>query len=85
MVWVGVGVVSGPFFLQQYTKTIVLNQKDKMKRKGIRINRYRIAKAYECFIHGMRNGRNAYWSFRLALWWFSAGFVFEGDKQLKNV
>jgi len=50
-----------------------------MKRKGIRINRYRIAKAHECFKNGIDNKRNAWWSFRLSLWWFSAGFVFEGD------
>jgi hypothetical protein len=56
-----------------------------MKTKGIRINRYRIAKAYDCFKYGMENGRNAYWSLRLSMWWFSAGFTFEGDKKQTNL
>jgi hypothetical protein len=46
----------------------------------MRINKYRIKKAWECFIAGRKQGRNTYWSFRLALWWFSSGFHFEGDK-----
>lgn len=50
-----------------------------MYEHGIRVNRYRIKKAYECFKFGMENGRNAWWSLRLAMWWFSAGFKFEGD------
>jgi len=46
----------------------------------MKINRYRIKKAIECFKYGMENGRNVWWSFRLSLWWFSSGFKFEGDK-----
>lgn len=45
----------------------------------MKINKYRIRKAYECYIAGVQNGRNFYWSVRLALHWFSAGFKFEGD------
>lgn len=44
------------------------------------INKYRIKKAYQCYIGGRKQGRNIYWSFRLALYWFSSGFSFEGDK-----
>jgi hypothetical protein len=46
----------------------------------MKISKYRVKKAYECFINGIQNGRNMYWSFRLSLWWFSNGFQFEGDK-----
>ena len=28
---------------------------------------------------GREQGRNVYWSIRLALWWFSSGFKFEKD------
>ena len=52
-----------------------------MFKHGIRINRYRIKKAYECFKYGMESNRHPWWSFRLALWWFSAGFDFEGDRK----
>jgi hypothetical protein len=50
-----------------------------MKIGKIKINRYRIRKAYICYVSGRQNDRNIYWSIRLALWWFYAGFVFEGD------
>lgn len=46
----------------------------------MKINKYRIKKAIECYQNGIQNGRNAYWSIRLALYWFSSGFNFEGDK-----
>ena len=45
----------------------------------MKITRYRIKKAIESYVNGRNNGRNMYWSFRLALWWFSSGFNFEGD------
>jgi hypothetical protein len=56
-----------------------------MYKHGIRVNRYRIRKAYECFRFGIKNGRNAWWSLRLAMWWFSAGFTFEGDGKKTNL
>jgi hypothetical protein len=56
-----------------------------MFKHGIRINKYRIGKAYDCFKYGMESGRNPWWSFRLALWWFSAGFTFEGDGKKTNL
>jgi hypothetical protein len=43
------------------------------------INKYRIKKAYECFDYQSNNGRSLYWSFILALDWFSSGFDFNGD------
>lgn len=55
-----------------------------MFEHGIKINTYRIKKAYRCYLYGYREGRNPYWSFRLALWWFSGGFSFEGDKKNGN-
>jgi hypothetical protein len=45
----------------------------------MKINRYRIKKAYQCYVEGREQGRNVYWSIRLALWWFSSGFKFEKD------
>jgi hypothetical protein len=45
----------------------------------MKINKYRIKKAWVCYTSGRENGRNIYWSIRLALWWFSSGFNFEGD------
>lgn len=45
----------------------------------MKITRYRIKKAYECYIHGRESRGSRYWSFRLALWWFSSGFKFEED------
>ena len=45
----------------------------------MKITRYRIVKAYDCYTAGRENGRNIYWAVRLALWWFSSGFNFEGD------
>lgn len=49
----------------------------------MKITPYRIRKAYECYVNGRKNGRNVYWSFRLALWWFSSGFTFEADYKYK--
>jgi hypothetical protein len=45
----------------------------------MKINIFRIKKAYICFIHGIKNGRGIYWSIRLSLYWFSSGFTFEND------
>lgn len=45
----------------------------------MKITRYRIKKAYECFKSSVKNGGHPWWSFRLALWWFSSGFKFEED------
>ena len=51
------------------------------KRSGIRINRYRIRKAYICYKSSREDNKfGVIPSIRLALWWFSAGFVFEGDE-----
>jgi hypothetical protein len=47
----------------------------------MKINRYRIKKAYQCYTSYVKRGGSSYWSFRLALWWFSSGFEFEGDKR----
>lgn len=44
----------------------------------MKINRYRINKAYICFTSGIKE-HGVYWSVRLALHWFSSGFEFEGD------
>lgn len=46
----------------------------------MKITTHRIRKAIECYTNGRQNERNVYWSIRLALWWFSSGFTFEGDK-----
>ncbi len=43
------------------------------------INKYRIQKAYKNLDAGLKNGRGFYWSFVLALDWFSSGFDFNGD------
>lgn len=51
----------------------------------MKITRYRIIKAYECYVNGRKHGRNAYWSFRLSLHWFSNGFNFEGDNIKSNL
>lgn len=51
----------------------------------MKITRYRIIKAYECYANGRKHGRNAYWSFRLAIHWFSGGFNFEGDRRRMNL
>lgn len=45
----------------------------------MKINRYRIKKAYQCFISGCKNGRSIYWSVVLAFDWFSSARKFEGD------
>jgi hypothetical protein len=45
----------------------------------MKISRYRIKKAYECYANGRKHGRNVYWSIRCALWWFSSGFKFEAE------
>ena len=47
----------------------------------MKITTHRIKKAYECFIGGEKNGRSIYWSLRLSLYWFSAGFELEGDNK----
>jgi hypothetical protein len=45
----------------------------------MKINKYRIKKAWACYIGGREQGRSVYWSIRLALYWFSSGFTFQGD------
>lgn len=47
----------------------------------MKINKYRIKKAYQCYIGGIKQGRSIYWSFVLALDWFSSVRKFEGDTQ----
>lgn len=72
--------------MSQETKDLVDSQVEKTmaKKKSqwipFKVNRYRIKKAYECYVNGREHGRNAYWSFRLSLWWFSSGFSFAGDQ-----
>jgi hypothetical protein len=48
-------------------------------KTNMKINKYRIKMAWVCYTNGRKNGRNIYWSIRLALYWFSGGFNFEGD------
>lgn len=45
----------------------------------MKINKYRLVKAWECYLNNRKNGTNIYWSIRLAAWYFHAGFKFKGD------
>ncbi len=45
----------------------------------MKINKYRIEKAWICFKSNLKNKTGLYWSICLALHWFSDGFNFAGD------
>lgn len=52
------------------------------KIKEMKLNKYRIKKAWECYWSNRKDGTNVYWSVRLAMWWFSAGLNFEADHKI---
>ena len=46
----------------------------------MKITRFRIKKAYICFVAGINQGRSIYWSFRLSMWWFRSGYKFRDEE-----
>ena len=50
----------------------------------MKITRFHIRKAIECYKNGRQQGRNILVAIRLALWWFEPKFKFVEDKKGVN-
>ena len=55
-----------------------------MGEQEMKITKFRIRKAIECYKNGRQQGRNIFVAIRLALWWFEPKFNFVEDKKGVN-